>query len=261
MDKKELIDKFVVGNTQPDRSEVASWRWVRENGSTSRFVRSYVCHATVFADIGRRSHLIAYTARDRPGYNRDNAEKFYAWAYGPNGPYRLLNEVNEFDPALMADEACVFHNIEGFATNYLYNAIIATRFPTEYPWMAAEWVRRVELGVHPALAYWAMFVPPSKENPNSNHQAFDWRYVGEDYVKNLAAGHIAYPLREKFPCNAVWGVSADKAPLVEEWAKLYPDLFGMRAVNGAFGTYEALGASRDETLIEILKKEGQRLEL
>jgi hypothetical protein len=213
------------------------------------------CHYFLIYYLGKGFNptVASLTCNGRDNFDREVAVAFYAWAFGASGPYAAMFP-GGFDAEFAADYGFLFVDCDRLPPNFVYNAAIASRFPTEHPHHAADWSARVKLGVHPGLAWWSVYM--TRPNSNPNHQAFDWRRVSETYVKNLCAGTIANPTTGNvFPCNVVWGdantggSSGDSVssldPLIQKWPKLYPGLY----------------RSKPDDLVQILLKEQERLEL
>lgn len=227
----EAIKTWLAG--QSSRDDVASVAIFNDSEKLLTEYTCRVCHSVISGWSGpgksdTKGYVASVTMNHRYGFDAKACRAFFLWAYGPGGPYESLM-VPDFDLDFAVEFGIIFVRKKDTPYNYFYNGVIASRFPTEEAWACVEWYRRVKLGVHPGLAYWSIWIPPGKPNPNTNHQAFDWQGVSEDYVKNLCAGKIAHPLKSAFPCNKVWGITgawADPATpaLVDEvWLKLYPD--------------------------------------
>ena len=234
-----------------ERSSVAGWAEFNAEGVPIGGYTRQGCHFSL--QWRGRQAIASLTCNARPTFNREAAVAFYAWAFGPDGPYRAIFEGTEFDPEFAADYGFIFTDPSRFADNFFYNAVIASRFPTEHAAHCTLWHKRVtEHGIHPGLAWWSTYM--TLYNNNSNHQAFDWARVSETYVLNLCNGVVANP-GPRTPCNVVWGDAytggmsgnnvSSPTPLLDKWRKDYPDLT----------------PRREADLIKILTKEQERLGL
>jgi len=232
---KELAAKYLKGHAGP-RSNTAFHGHVLYDGSHESGGGYGVCHSQLAANTKHRAAIYIPTMRNRLGVDKEAAIRFYAWLFGPASPYRTI--MPPLDPEEVFEHGFVVGDLDKHPANLVYNMVIASRFAYEFQGQVSEWKRRVDLGVHPGLAYWSMFIPPSVNNPNCNHQAFDWRRVSEDYVKNLCNGTPANPsgpynTHSVFPCNVVWGdksaggntgnMCAGDVQLLDTWRDLYPE--------------------------------------
>jgi hypothetical protein len=237
------------------RESIASWRIFNASGVQTGGHDYQACHSLLLQGVAANFDgvIATLTCHGRSNFNREAALAFYKWAYGPDGPYRLIFIDDEFDAEFAVDYGLLFKNIRTHPENFIYNAVIASRFPTEHRAHCADWYERVtKHGIHPGLAWWVSYMV--RPNPNPNHQAFDWSRVSERYVLNICNGIPANPGPRR-PCNVVWGdvdtggMSGNSVsspdPLIKKWPKLYP----------------GLNRSKPDDLVQILLKEQERLEL
>lgn len=209
------------------------------------------------------------------------AEAFYKHFTGPESPFQLILKNYEGDPF---NTGYIIRDVGGLPGNLFYNFVITLRFPTEHTYGLPRWYEMVKAGVHPTLAYWAVYMA-ADDNPNPNHQSFDWRRVPEEYVANFVNGTPANlnglygeTGGEVMPCNVVWGgvkdtsrgVSGDNViPRGDQTQYLkglkarYPESFGTQEVRNIYSGVitRVPGVKTLEDLIKILLAEQDRLEL
>lgn len=258
----------IRGKTQ-NRKVVANWGVVTDGEIWTEKGWS-MCHSNFGHSPAKFDVLynVTMTGRTQPG-TEEARYAFYAWLFGPWSPYVSILGDYYNDPADIDRYGYILPGASKVPANLLYNLIIASRFPTEQNAHVNRWWEWVKGGVHPALAYWAVYAA-GQSNPNPNHQSFDWLRTHDDYVIRMATGRPLNlsPSRSEFgqgrPCNIVWadmnlhnsgGTSGNTYHTTvqdrtkEKWRELYPD-----ALSFEFGTFK-----NPTVALECLLKEQQRL--
>ena len=153
------------------------------------------CHAGL-RDVGPDQDLIWSTTKDEFGsqvLNPDHALRFYSWMLDRDvSPWRSLLGETELTPEWMVANGVYIPNPAKVVTGIVHHFFIATRIPWEQAYALSGWIRMVDAGVAPDIAFHAMGGVTSGGFFNQirgtlNHSCATL-WITEDHLKNFRAG-------------------------------------------------------------------------
>lgn len=188
------------------------------------------------------------------------------WFLSPASPWApVVHELNQ-DVDFAIEHGIVIQP-DPAKVNFAYNALIASRFPTEFYGCCEVWYDLVKKGVHPSIALVALTATLEKAHGhawNNGHGAINDAYIlYSNRFDNFACGT---PVEAEFlsyraPASTIWGVHDATTPTWNaQAAEWYPDAFGDPVRISPWGGSQQK-AFKLETHWNILLKEQERLGL
>lgn len=160
-------------------------------------------------------------------------------------PFKPFKEIIHLVKHEQEDEYYIHvTDLYGIPANVLFNFVIATRAPIEFPDTLALWQRLKELGVQPGLAVClaglADLTRPFPKNlnatlvvegpPSAGHWWFDmyssWSNVINGAPNNSGLSYTKRP-SESTPCNSIWHGVQDSHKTVRLFGKSLQELMEM----------------------------------
>jgi len=172
-----------------------------------------------------------------PKIATESQKAWLAWYLGPTSPWSdVVSEHNQDIDFAIEHGLLIVPDHQ--ARNYAYNALIASRFPTEFHECCAIWFDLVKKGVHPNIAMLAVsakLAPELGHAYNNNHSAIVDNYMlTAKRFEGFARGKPENLLSSQSPACRIWG--ADDA-FSEQWAMgaafRYPEAFTGAPVRAA----------------------------